>query len=578
MLATRVKRPVTNTVTYPFRVASVRPPVPQWRCYSSKGSRQSLKQRPSSSHWLRKSIGLAGTAGAAFVTYTFATNYSKQAATPTEPKAKSINTISIEDLGSQYVVEKRSLGSPGVYLWGSNAYGVVDPESTEPIVKRPREFSYFEGQLLRDLKLGEKSGAAITEKGDLVQWGKGFSETDFKPTKTLTGKGLASLCMSQDRIIALASDGSVYSLPISKSEQQSGRKSRETSWVPFWSGTANISYRLLKPALKLGEKVTSLSGGLEHVLLLTNYGRVFSAASSTESFPSRGQLGIPGLTWKTRPKGPADACHEITALKNSKITQVASGDYHSMALSSDGRIFSFGDNSFGQLGTGFDAQSSYKDTPTELLLGRLYRSKEWQTTATLIAAGGLSSFLTVDAKPISGASDSSLQNQARITADTWACGKGITGILGNGRWAHLQDDPTKVKALSGLVEFDERAKKLTPIRLREISVGTTHASAVLDNASSIKATDTSSDSANSPGLDAVWWGGNESFQLGTGKKNNLPKPTYINVPSDLAAKDNKPEARLQITPRHTCKVNGRKVSIEQRVECGKGVSAIYSAL
>lgn len=44
----------------------------------------------------------------------------------------------------------------------------------------------------------------------------------------------------------------------------------------------------------LGERIFDVSSGREHALLLISKGRVFSAASSSDSFPSRGQLGIPG--------------------------------------------------------------------------------------------------------------------------------------------------------------------------------------------------------------------------------------------------------------------------------------------
>lgn len=44
----------------------------------------------------------------------------------------------------------------------------------------------------------------------------------------------------------------------------------------------------------LSERIFDVSSGREHALLLISKGRVFSAASSSDSFPSRGQLGIPG--------------------------------------------------------------------------------------------------------------------------------------------------------------------------------------------------------------------------------------------------------------------------------------------
>lgn len=556
-----------------------------WRTYAdangnrraSERSRQTSGRKDSNSTiWIRNTIGLLGTASAAFLIYTYVTNKGNQSANP-ELKPQDPSKLG-GDFGSLYVQKKKSLESPGVYLWGTNYYRAVDPGSKESVVKTPRKMSYFDGQVLRDLKIDEKSGAAITENGDLVQWGKGYSESNFKPTKTLTGKNLSSLCMSRDRIIALASDGKVYSLPIAKDDQESGRKTQESSWVPFWSGTAGLSYRLLKPSLGMTEKVIAVSGGLDHALLLTNSGRVFSVASSMELFPALGQLGIPGLTWSTRPKGPVDTCHEISTLKGCKIGQIATGDYHSLALGKDGRVFAFGDNSFGQLGIEFKSDEKSVDTPTLLSFDNVYRRSTWVPKVTSIAAGGANSFCTVDAQRIlaPGEDPATVRDVGRITADTLACGRGIWGTLGNGKWTHLQDSFAKVKALSGLFEYDERAKTVSPIRLREISAGTTHASAVMDNKPHLDTSSTSSvDKSNDWGYDVLYWGGNEHYQLGTGKRSNIPKPTYINTPSN-PKDDKQEEARLQIMPRHKGKVDNRTKSMEQKIECGRFVSAIYS--
>jgi len=78
--------------------------------------------------------------------------------------------------------------------------------------------------------------------------------------------------------------------------------------------------------------------------------------------------------------------------------------------------------------------------------------------------------------------------------------------------------------------------------------------------------------------DILLWGGNEYYQLGTGKRNNLSTPAYI-APLDIQAdkeKGRREEHRFQITPRKKITVGGRIVSVEQRIECGRGVSAVYS--
>jgi len=213
-------------------------------------------------------------------------------------------------ISSQHLQVKLSWENPGVYAWGSNSGMVVAPDSDETLIRTPRRIPFFDGILLRDIKLDRNFGAAITEKGDLLQWGIGYSKDSREPTPTLTGKGLVSLTISRDRILALSSNGKVYSLPVSQEDQSSGPKPSESSWVPYLSFSSPVSYRTIQPKdMGWNEKVSSIASGLEHVLLLTSTGRLFSAASSSEEFPSRGQMGVSGLTWTTRPQGPYDQPH-----------------------------------------------------------------------------------------------------------------------------------------------------------------------------------------------------------------------------------------------------------------------------
>ena len=154
------------------------------------------------------------------------------------------------------------------------------------------------------------------------------------------------------------------------------------------------------------------------------------------------------------------------------------------------------------------------------------------------------------------------------------------GSLGNGRWTHSQGKPSKVKALSGLFEYDEKHNTVVPIRLKRLSVGSTHASAVMDNVTHVGASAHSSENDTNWGADVLWWGGNEYFQLGTGKRSNVSQPVYI-PPLDVTAdrdRGRREEHRFQITPRHQVKVGGRRVSMEQRIECGRYVSAVYSGV
>jgi alpha-tubulin suppressor-like RCC1 family protein len=498
-----------------------------------------------------------------------------------EPRREGSSKEENRDIiSSQHLQVKKSWENPGVYAWGSNTGRVVAPDSEEVNIKTPRRIPYFDGKLLRDIKLDRYFGAAISENGDLLQWGTAFSATCRTPTITLRGKNLIKITISRDRIIALSSNGSVYSIAASKDVLGLGHNPQESSWFSFWKGNSSspISFRTIKPSLEWGERISDVSSGLEHCLLLTSKGRVFSLASGSEDFPSKGQLGVPGLTWTTRPEGRYDQPHEISTLRGFEILKVAAGDYHSLALDKEGRVFAFGDNSFGQLGFDYSSESPSIDAPSLLPINKFYNGTNLCPRVTNIAAGGLNSFFTIDATKVAGQKEEDPHGLGRITADTWVCGQGILGALGNGRWTHIQGSPTKIKSLSGLFEFDEGNNTVMPIRLAHISVGSTHVSATMDNVTHLGANKYSSSSDTNWGADAVFWGGNEFYQLGTGKRNNTSIPTYI-APLDIEAnkeKGREEQHRFQLTPRKSIKCNGRSVSVEQRIECGRNVSAVYS--
>lgn len=186
--------------------------------------------------------------------------------------------------------------------------------------------------------------------------------------------------------------------------------------------------------------IQEIAAGADHAIVLTSKGRVFSAAVSYH-FPDRGQLGVPGLRWDTRSKDePIDKLHEVKGLKGRDIKQIAVGDFHTIAMDKEGRVYSFGDNRYGQCGADYNSQAPYREEPAEINFTALYPAKT-VARVTNISAGGLNSFFIVDV------------NQGDKSAvDVLGCGTGINGSLGNGLWTHAQGAPTKLKALSGLFE------------------------------------------------------------------------------------------------------------------------------
>jgi hypothetical protein len=162
-----------------------------------------------------------------------------------------------------------------------------------------------------------------------------------------------------------------------------------------------------------------------------------------------------------------------------------------------------------------------------------------------------------------------------------------------GRWIHTCPDPVKLPAFSGLFEWDEARNTPIPIRLLTISVGSSHAAAVMDNVASVAVSGRTSkltDNDTNWGRDILFWGNNEYYQIGSGKRSNVATPTYIQPLDQSAEMERAANAagvkalrereyhRFQITPRQRVKVNGRSVEFEQKVECGRGCTAVYSAV
>ncbi|KZZ92168.1 rRNA processing protein [Moelleriella libera RCEF 2490] len=508
-----------------------------------------------------------------------------------QPSSKEENR---DLISSAHLQVKNSWENPGVYAWGSNSGKVIDPEANDKYIKLPRRISFFNDQLLRDLKLTQSFGAAVNERGDLIQWGLGFSKENPAPLATLKGRDLIKIEVSTDRIIALSRSGDVYSVPSSRDDLEGGSKENHPggSWWSLWNsaGKETIHFRNLTPSsLVWGEKVTDISSGLEHCLLLTSKGRVFTAASSATAYPSKGQMGIAGLSWETRPAGPYDQPQEIKALQGFEAKAVATGDYHSVILDKLGRVFTFGDNTFGQLGFESDGGLSFATTPLMVSVDKLYASTGMVPKVTTVAAGGANTFFTVDAEAPTDASQIRAmvpgKRMPRTVSDLWVCGQGVMGTLGTGKWTHVSAGPTKVKSLSSLFEFDEKTNKNVPIKLKDLSIGSTHCAAVMDNVTKTDVSGQGSENDTNWGADILFWGGNEHFQLGTGKRTNLNTPSYIG-PLDGgigdADKGRKGEVhRLCLTPKHTVRIGeggkGRKVTLEQKVSCGKYVTGVYSA-
>jgi alpha-tubulin suppressor-like RCC1 family protein len=194
------------------------------------------------------------------------------------------------------------------------------------------------------------------------------------------------------------------------------------------------------------------------------------------------------------------------------VTQVSAGTLHSLALRSDGTVWAWGNNFFGQLGNGTETSSGYL-TPVQVtgLTGVVQVSAGGVHSLALRSDGtvwqwgadGIADYLTpVQVPGLTGITRISAGGffslALRSDGTVWAWGRNNLGQLGNGTTVSTEV-PVQVTGLS---------------RVTRISAG--------DDAS--LATRTNGITA----LTSVWaWGGNSKGQLGDGTFTNHLTPEQV---------------------------------------------------
>lgn len=459
------------------------------------------------------------------------------------PKKKKLKTPTLPE--SQYGPDY-----PGVYAWGNNTGNVVAPGygATLPSVKSPYRIPFFDGRVLRDLALSGSLGVAVLENGDIVQWGDAYSKDQLasnpsKLEKTVKGRDIKKVEIADGKAVyGLNKAGSrVYAWPVSRDELVAGERLGTStynggSWWKIWTwgrGSAT-GPNLTEDAAKLGscltvklpslgytEYIKDISVGNDHILVLTSKGRVFSGATgvyaSQKPAASKGQYGIASLSQFDEAPVPGKV-YEIKSFKETVIDQIATGDYHSLARSREGQVYGFGENVLGQLGIPYSYSTANAAIPTLLPFHKLY-PRQTIPEATDIAAGGATSYVTIQPKPNPHEIlDRKKSKDDEFKRDVFAFGSGLVGQLGTGAYVHAQSTPVKIQHFGNLAEYSETLRRMTQIDLSDWAVGRNHTAVSVGGPAR---------AAAGFGSDVLIWGGNEYAQIGTGKRNNIAKPISI---------------------------------------------------
>jgi alpha-tubulin suppressor-like RCC1 family protein len=161
----------------------------------------------------------------------------------------------------------------------------------------------------------------------------------FRPILSGLPTNITALAAGSKHSLALSSDGKLYAWGDNLSGQIGVNSTRSTVRTPAL--VSNLSAVTVK----------AIGAGAEHSLALAADGQVYAWGR-----PNGGALGFAGLS-------PVRVPQAVTAL-TKPVTQMAAGDRHSLFLTADGEVYASGINSAGQLGLPASVVST--STPTKL--------------------------------------------------------------------------------------------------------------------------------------------------------------------------------------------------------------------
>uniref|UniRef100_A0A8C1UAJ4 HECT and RLD domain containing E3 ubiquitin protein ligase 3 n=1 Tax=Cyprinus carpio TaxID=7962 RepID=A0A8C1UAJ4_CYPCA len=178
------------------------------------------------------------------------------------------------------------------------------------------------------------------------QLGIGVSEASvFEPRSCcmFDGRGLKEVACGSQHSLFLLHDGSVYASGSNSCGQLGHDKG---GWRPELVGALDA------------QKIAGVSCGQAHSLAVNEQGQVFAWGAG-----EGGQLGLGTAEEAVR------VPRLIKKLCEHRISQVMCGNQHCIALSKDGQLFVWGENSSGQLGLGKGEPSTLSPQPLKSLCG-----------------------------------------------------------------------------------------------------------------------------------------------------------------------------------------------------------------
>jgi len=225
-----------------------------------------------------------------------------------------------------------------VWSWGGGGLGKLGHGDTQSQLL-PKKVEAFAGLRVVAVSAGSVHSLAVTADGSVWSWGCGWNgrlghgdtQSSLLPKKVeaLGGQRVVAVSAGGSHSFALTADGSVWSWG-GGDYGRLGHGDEQDQLLPK------------KVEALAGQRVVAVSAGLVHSLALTGDGFLWSWGKGEE-----GRLGHGDVQEQLLPK-------KVEAFVDRRVIAVSAEAMHSLAVTDDGAVFTWGKGEAGCLGHGED--------------------------------------------------------------------------------------------------------------------------------------------------------------------------------------------------------------------------------
>jgi len=403
--------------------------------------------------------------------FTLACNGSKTSITITQASIDAITAVTSESVPTSAITDEVSVATtPGnIWVWGSNFYGLLGNGTTGGDRLTPIHVRGLTKVV--SIATSYNHCLALKSDGTIWAWGSNYRGKLGKdntlgvypiPSQVSGLSEIVAIAAGYDHSLALKSDGTVWAWGDNRFGQAGNGITFGSSNATNASmtTTTNDTSRGITQVSGLSD-IVAISAGVAHSLALKSDGTVWAWGGNYY-----GQLGN-GTSGTNSDRGVPMQVKEL-----SGVVSIGAGAFHTLAVKSDGTVWSWGHNDHGQLGDGVITDSSI---PVQVIglnsmvavAGGEFHSLALKSDGTVWAWGYnslgqlgtgniLTSYKPVQVTNLNGiiAIAASAANSSALKSDgtVWTWGNNLDGQLGNGTsgFDSSSSTPAQVNNLAGI--------------------------------------------------------------------------------------------------------------------------------